>query len=280
MSEATIWARLRAKGFSETAVAAIMGNMQDESGLLPYRLQGDFNWKEGYPSSKSYTADVDTGRISKDDFLYRGPGGGGYGLCQWTFWSRKEGLYNLSKSRGVSIADEQTQIDWFYQEVQKPEYVYIKNNYERYTVFDFLHRDESLLEMTKAVLRGYEKPADQSDATAVHRAGYGKEIFDRNSGSVTPAPDPAPEPAPDPTPTPTPGDSCEITVPVLSFGEKSVAVAMMQRGLQKNKIGVGLTGADGDFGKNTLKAVKEFQNRCNLEADGVVGHDTWQVLFQ
>lgn len=277
MSEATIWARLRAKGFSETATAAIMGNMQGESGLISYRLQGDFG--AGYARSIAYTADVDSGKLTRDDFLYRGPGGGGYGLCQWTFWSRKAGLYDLAKSYGLSVGDEQVQIDWLYTEIQKPEYVYTKNYAEKYTVWDFLHRDESLLEMTKAVMRGYEKPSDQSDVVALQRASWGKNILDRNTGS-SPDVDPKPTPEPTPEPTPTPGDSCEITVPVLSFGEKSVAVAMMQRGLQKNGIGVGLTGADGDFGKNTLKAVKEFQNKCNLKADGVVGHDTWQILFQ
>ena len=283
MSESSIWKKLRAKGFSETATAAIMGNMQGESGLIPYRLQGDFS--SDYSRSKEYTQKVDTGQISKNEFLHYGPGGGGYGLCQWTFWSRKEGLYDLAKSLGVSVGDEQVQIDWLYQEMQKPEYIYEKNYYDRCQVFEFLNRNESLLEMTKAVMRGYEKPSDQSDVVALQRASWGKNILDRNTGSV---PDEDPEPIPVPVPDPDPIPSDEITVPTLKYGDKDwykggdkgVAVAMLQMGLKKRDINIGIWGCDGHFGKDTEKAVKEFQKTSNLTADGVVGHDTWQVLFQ
>lgn len=283
MSESSIWKKLRAKGFSETATAAIMGNMQGESGLIPYRIQGDFS--SDYARSKEYTRQVDNGQLSKNDFLYYGPGGGGYGLCQWTFWSRKAGLYDLAKSYGLSVGDEQVQVDWLYQEIQKPEYVYQKNDFEKYTVFDFLHRDESLLEMTKAVMRGYEKPWDQSDIVALQRASWGKNILDRNTGS---SPDADPTPTPEPTPKPKPISSCAITVPELKYGDKDwykggdkgVAVAMLQMGLKKNDIGIGIWGCDGHFGKDTEKAVKEFQRNSNLPADGIVGQDTWQVLFQ
>lgn len=285
MSESSIWKKLRAKGFSETATAAIMGNMQGESGLIPYRIQGDFS--SDYSRSKEYTLKVDSGQISKNEFLYNGPGGGGYGLCQWTFWSRKEGLYNIAKSLGLSVGDEQVQIDWLYQEIQKPEYVYRKNDYEKYTVFEFLHRDESLLEMTKAVMRGYEKPYDQSDIVALQRATWGKNIYDRNTGSV-PDVDPEPEPTPTPQPDPEPTPSDYIVVPTLKYGDKDwykggdkgVAVAMLQIGLKKNDIGIGIWGVDGHFGIDTENAVKKFQKDSNLTADGVVGHDTWQVLFQ
>lgn len=36
---------------------------------------------------------------------------------------------------------------------------------------------------------------------------------------------------------------------------------------------------DGDFGQNTLKAVKDFQNACMLTADGIVGQKTWNKLL-
>lgn len=38
------------------------------------------------------------------------------------------------------------------------------------------------------------------------------------------------------------------------------------------------TGADGVFGSGTDKAVKEFQKKKTLTADGIVGPKTWQVL--
>lgn len=290
MSEASIWSKLRAKGLSEKATAAVMGNWQAESGLCAYRLQGDFS--DGWVRSIEYTARVDSGEISREQFIYNGPGGGGYGAAQWTFWSRKQGLYDLAKSRGVSIGDEQVQIDWFYQEIQKPEYIYKKNNYEQYQVFKYLNMDgESLLDMTKAVMRGYEKPHDQSDAEAAKRAKWGQDIWERNKGTtpdVDPEPTPEPTPEPEPTPTPTPIYTCTITCPILrkgdkdtsKGGDKGVTVSMLQMGLKKNGISLGIWGVDGDFGSTTERAVKEFQSNCNLMVDGIVGQDTWQVLFQ
>lgn len=264
MSEATIWQKLKAKGLSDTAVAAVMGNMQGESGLIPYRVQGDFG--QGYTWSKSYTEEVDKGKISKAGFVYEGPGGGGYGLCQWTYWSRKDGLYETAKRLGLSIGDEQVAVDWFYEEIQEP---------QRKVVWNDLHSEKSLYDMTVSVLVNYEKPYDQSQRVRDQRTAWAQEIYNRNAGTT-----PTPEPEPSPAPEPEPAESCEITVPVLKKGDKGVAVAMMQRGLEKNKISLGVWGADGDFGTATYNAVKKFQQQSNLTADGIVGQDTWQVLFQ
>ena len=88
--EKQIWDYFLAKLGNAYGVAGLMGNLQAESGLCPYRVQGDFS--TGWTESANYTARVDSGEISEDDFVNNGPGGGGYGLAQWTFWSRKQGL--------------------------------------------------------------------------------------------------------------------------------------------------------------------------------------------
>ena len=51
MSKKTIWEYLKAKGFSDIAAAAIMGNMEAESNCAAVRLQGDFT--AGYRKSTS-----------------------------------------------------------------------------------------------------------------------------------------------------------------------------------------------------------------------------------
>ena len=65
-----------------------MGNLYAESGLNPQNLQNIYEKKLGY-SDASYTAAVDNGFYS--DFVHDSAG---YGLAQWTFWSRKQALLN------------------------------------------------------------------------------------------------------------------------------------------------------------------------------------------
>ena len=119
MSKATIWARLKAKGLSDYACAAVMGNMQQESAFRSNNVED----RSGIPDEQ-YTRMVDDGSYTRSQFMYDAYG---YGLCQWTCWDRKEGLYDLARKRGVSIADEQLQIDWLWEELHQSMYVTVLN---------------------------------------------------------------------------------------------------------------------------------------------------------
>jgi len=44
--------------------------------------------------------------------------------------------------------------------------------------------------------------------------------------------------------------------------------------------GVGVAGADGDFGYHTESAVKDFQNKNNLQANGTVDQITYDIMIQ
>ena len=59
--------------------------------------------------------------------------------------------------------------------------------------------------------------------------------------------------------------------PPLRIGDKGDDVAFLQE-----KLGIV---ADGDFGPNTLAAVKHFQKSNDLDADGIVGRNTWAALL-
>ena len=87
-------------------VCALMGNLQCESALYSDNLQNVFNKKTGL-SDEEYTSLVDTGEYNKNKFIHDGYG---YGLAQWTFYSRKENLYNYAKEKGCSISDYKMQI--------------------------------------------------------------------------------------------------------------------------------------------------------------------------
>jgi hypothetical protein len=173
MSKLTIWNELKRKGFSDTAAAAIMGNMEAESNCISFRVQGDFS--KDYRYSQEYTGHVDAGNIDQHEFVYDGPGGGGYGLCQWTNHARKAGLYYLAfNDWQCSIGDEALQIEWLYKELQQPEFK---------QVLDTLKSSTSLKTCSDIFCKQYEKPADQSEAALRKRAEYGSEIFQEFSGT-------------------------------------------------------------------------------------------------
>jgi peptidoglycan hydrolase-like protein with peptidoglycan-binding domain len=56
----------------------------------------------------------------------------------------------------------------------------------------------------------------------------------------------------------------------LHHGDRGRSVERLQHGLH--------IGADGVFGRGTVRAVKRFQRRHGLHADGVVGAATWRML--
>lgn len=66
--------------------------------------------------------------------------------------------------------------------------------------------------------------------------------------------------------------SCIASLPVLKKGSKGQAVEFVQQSV--NAVPV-----DGDFGVVTKKCVIEYQKNNNIEADGIVGLQTWTSLI-
>ena len=65
-------------------------------------------------------------------------------------------------------------------------------------------------------------------------------------------------------------------LPILRPGMRGSQVVKLQEKL--SNLGFLKSGVDGDFGPVTTEAVKAFQKRNGLEADGVVGGATWNLL--
>ena len=106
-----IWQFLKSYGLNDYGAAGLMGNLYAESGLNPQNLQNTYEKKLGY-SDASYTAAVDNGFYS--DFVHDSAG---YGLAQWTFWSRKQALLNHCKAAGASIGDLDTHLSFLMKEL-------------------------------------------------------------------------------------------------------------------------------------------------------------------
>ena len=66
--------------------------------------------------------------------------------------------------------------------------------------------------------------------------------------------------------------------PTLKKGSKGEYVTLLQRKLMEHGYSLPRYGADGDFGNETLSAVKAFQKDHGLTDDGIVGKNTWAAL--
>lgn len=64
--------------------------------------------------------------------------------------------------------------------------------------------------------------------------------------------------------------------PVLRQGSKGDWVVCLQKAL--NQLSYGPLKSDGNFGPRTTDVVKKFQKNLGLEADGVVGENTWLAI--
>jgi hypothetical protein len=161
-------------GMTPFGAAGLMGNLEAESGINPGIVEGLLAKKLGTTSAQ-YTADVDSGKISKNDFLHPLGKQYGYGLAQWTSPGRKQGLYDLVKSRNVSIADTKSQLDWLLQELQSSSYA---------PVYNVLKSATSLKEASDVVLHKFESPADQSSAVEAKRASMGQNWYNKYAGAA------------------------------------------------------------------------------------------------
>ena len=143
-NEQIIWQFLKKQGFTDAGAAGMMGNLFAASALSPINLQNTYEKKLGY-SDSAYTTAVDNGTYTnfvKDS--------AGYGLAQWTFWSRKQNLLNYAKSKGVSIGDLNMQLEFLMQEL----------NVSYKSLLNTLKTTNSVSEASNGVLLQFERPAD------------------------------------------------------------------------------------------------------------------------
>lgn len=162
-TEEKIWNRLDDEGFSDPGKGALMGNLDAESGLKANNLQNTYEKKLGY-TDETYTAAVDDG--SYTNFV---KDSAGYGLAQWTFWSRKQALLNYSRAVSKSIGDLEMQLDFLCKEL-KESYV---------VVYSALKKATSIREASDIVLTQFERPANQSESVKEKRAEYGQKYYEK-----------------------------------------------------------------------------------------------------
>ena len=173
-NEEKVWCYLTTTAkYTKGKAAATMGNLSVESAgtFAGWIVQGDTTDPE-HKYSKDYTAKVDSKKISKHDFIHNGPNGGGYGLAQWTWYTRKESLYNyIKKDKEKSISDLESQLKFYLKEASG----YNCKKWKKTT-----NGINSIREGTKNFMVCYENPADQSASAQNGRADVAVKIYNKN----------------------------------------------------------------------------------------------------
>lgn len=159
--EKRLWDVLLAKIGNEYGVAGLMGNLYAESALRSNNLQQTYEKSLGF-TDESYTSAVDNG--SYTNFI---KDSAGYGLAQWTYWSRKQGLIEYAQSVCKSIGDFEMQMEYLIKELE--------TNHK--STLKALKAAQSVFEASTYVLIHYEAPADQGEAVQAKRASYGEKYY-------------------------------------------------------------------------------------------------------
>lgn len=158
MSASTIYDKFRAAGMTHEGACGTLGNLMAESSMIANIAQ------RGMTSltDAQYTAKFDSQPAS----CYRD--GVGYGLAQWTFWSRKQALSEFANSRGVSVGDESMQTDFIIHELRT----------DFPGLFSFLCETDDLYAAADRVCREFERPAVNN----VDRRFEFAQVFDKDLG--------------------------------------------------------------------------------------------------
>ena len=275
----TIYNKLRAAGITQPGALGILGNWDCESNCEPCRVQGDFSYRT---LSKDYVRNITNGSLSRDTFIYDQKG---FGLAQWTYYSRKADLYDSWKKSGLSIDDVEFQVSFALKEMRQ-DFPYL---------FQFLKTCGDIYQACYEVCYKYENPAVKNVDARFRSATRIRYEIDLNWNKPTePAEDPKPTEPEKPVETPElPSGWEKIPIteywpprgykggkedPGLCFGMSGPDIGVIQAILKAR--GFKVTTITGTFDQELTDAVKAFQDAYNLGADGIVGKNTWRKLFE
>lgn len=161
MTDKEIWDFIYSRIHNAYGTAAIMGNIMAESSMNPRKCT------KASVKSDDYISMADKGEI---DFAYDGVA---FGFVQWCYWSRKLGLLSYAESKGTSIADPTTQLEYMIDEMGKYK-----------TVMEAVKNASNVRDASDIVMLKYEKPANISESAKSKRESYGNKYFDTFAGSA------------------------------------------------------------------------------------------------
>lgn len=251
MGAKEIFKQLQSYGLTIDGTCALLGNMEAESGLksnIAQRGMTDL-------SDEEYTRLADSGHINfVNDSV-------GYGLCQWTYNTRKRALLDFARYFSVSVGDESMQVSFCISE--------LRGGYR--SLFDYLCSTKDLRTATERICKEYERPAINNIQArygfAQHFLALAQSDHWENDVEKKEATE----------------DEPEIFWPprMLDYKEgrenlKGPDVLVLQSILVSRGYDCPTSG---DFDARTRIRVMEFQAEHGLVGDGVSGNDTWTQLL-
>ena len=245
MSKLTILTALVRGGMTPIAACAMGGNMMCESNMTANIAQRGMTTL----TDAQYTAAADCGAI---DFAHDAVG---YGLCQWTYFTRKQALLDYARSCGVSVGDEQMQVQFCLNE--------LRTGYPR--LWAYLQTTQDI-HCAGDICTDYERPAVNNirDRIAYANALY-MQYGDIFTGKDTAQPPDALSPEADTAETAAP------TLPTVRDTDHTPEAEYLAALLES--IGY-------DVLWDGLRAcLIDYQSKTGLDADGICGEKTWRRLM-
>ena len=163
----TIYNLLMAHFHNDIGVSGLMGNLQAESYLTPYRMQSELS--ESATISYNYANDVVQGNITKTQFVANGQSsiwyngieypGTGFGLAQWTWYTRKSALYEWRITNEYVDFGVNCTVSFLIHE--------LSTDYPE--CYDMVMNGTNLRTVSDYILANFENPQDQSTEMKIHR---------------------------------------------------------------------------------------------------------------
>ena len=258
MSELSILKLLVQGGMTPIAACAMGGNMYCESTMHSNIAQRGMTSL----SDAEYTAAADAGTI---DFVHDSVG---YGLCQWTYYTRKENLLKYARAYGTSVGDETMQVKFCLEELRT----------EYPSLWTYLQTAQGLYEAAARICKEYERPAvnniqDRASAGNSLYMAHGSELESLVAGEteceacmlnleVPSSQENTDSSAADDMP-----EISETSVSNASDYAAAKYAALLLESMGYNVLWLGLSAC-----------VKDFQQRNGLTVDGIIGKKTWGKL--
>ena len=164
-AEKTVWRRLTGDGLTKAGAAGMMGNLKAESGVKSVIYETAYKKKVGL-SDQEYVNRVNSGAYSEYTFVHDQVG---FGLAQWTYYTRKQALYNKCRGR---IGDLNCQIDYLLYE--------LRNSFSG--IYSKLKSSNNIRDCAVTVLKKFENPRDQGQSVQDYRTRLATDYYNGLSG--------------------------------------------------------------------------------------------------